>query len=288
MLRLALAAVAALVASTAIAAGIGAGSAQEAARVRVVHASPDAPNVDVYADGARVLADVPFGAASDYLDVPAGPHNFQVFAAGADPASDAPVIDADATLGAGKDYTIIALGLLEDIAPAVFEDNNAAPAAGKAHVRVIHASPDAPDVDIAVTGGPTVFSGLPFGEAQGPTPVDAATYDLEVRAAGTDTVALALPDVALTAGKMYTVIAIGLLNGEPELQALTLVDDPRAAVPAPAPTAGAGTTPPVAAPDAGMGIGRDSGTSAAWFGLAALAAVAGTGTLALALTRRRG
>ncbi len=34
--------------------------------------SPNAPNVDVYVDGSAVLEDVPFGAVSDYLEVPAG------------------------------------------------------------------------------------------------------------------------------------------------------------------------------------------------------------------------
>ena len=42
------------------------------ARVRVVHASPDAPGVDVLVDDAEVLGDVPYLTASDYLDVPPG------------------------------------------------------------------------------------------------------------------------------------------------------------------------------------------------------------------------
>jgi hypothetical protein len=42
------------------------------ARVRVAHMSPHAPNVDVYVDGSVALEDVPFGAVSDYLDVPPG------------------------------------------------------------------------------------------------------------------------------------------------------------------------------------------------------------------------
>ena len=42
------------------------------ARVRVVHAYPDAPDVDVLLDDAEVLDGVPYRSASDYLDVPAG------------------------------------------------------------------------------------------------------------------------------------------------------------------------------------------------------------------------
>lgn len=259
-------------------------SAEDMARVRVVHASPDAPAVDVYADGNKVLSNVPFKGSSDYLSVPAGPHNFKVYAAGANPASDAAVIDADATLAAGKDYTIAAVGKVADIKPAVFEDNNSAPAAGKAHVRVIHASPDAPAVDVAVKGGPVVFSNLAFPNAAGPSPVDAGTYDLEVRAAGTTTVALPINGLQLQAGKIYTVLAVGLLNGSPALEALPIVNDP-----APAPAAAASPVAPAAAlPASGTGAtAGGSGVSAmlaVLLGLGILAA--GGGALAVAARHR--
>ncbi len=48
------------------------GFAQAApARVRIMHASPNAPAVDVYVNGQRVLSGVPFFAVSDYLSLPA-------------------------------------------------------------------------------------------------------------------------------------------------------------------------------------------------------------------------
>jgi hypothetical protein len=265
-----------------------AASAQETGRVRVIHASPDASAVDVYADDTKVLTNVPYKGSSDYLPVPAGPHNFKVYATGANPASDEPVIDADATVAAGKDYTVVAVGKLADIQAAVFEDNNAAPAAGKAHVRVIHASPDAPAVDVAVTGGPVLFSNLAFPNSAGPSPVDAGTYDLEVRAAGTTTVALPINGVQLQAGKIYTVLAVGLLNGEPELEALPIVNDPAQPPAAPAPTSPAGspTAPAGQLPASGTGAGGDASRIgmmlAALFTLGALAAGAGT----LAVVRR--
>ena len=52
------------------------------AMVRVAHLSPNAPNVDVYVDESAVLEDVPFGAVSEYLDVPAGERQVEITAAG--------------------------------------------------------------------------------------------------------------------------------------------------------------------------------------------------------------
>ena len=290
MKRLLVASAVALVLGSMGLATAGTASAGEDARVRVVHASPDAPNVDVYVDDAAALTDVPYKAESGYVPLPAGAHNFKVFAAGADPATDEPVIDADATLDAGTDYTIVALGTVAEITAGVFVDNNAAPAAGKAHVRVIHASPDAPAVDVAVAGGPVLFSNLAFGEAQGPAPVDAGTYDLEVRAAGTETVALPIDGVTFEEGKIYTVLAVGLLDGEPALEALPIVNDPvGAAAPAPSAPAAAPSAAPsgVTVPNAGMGPG---GTDTMTWALLAAVVLAG-GALAagagLVATRNR-
>jgi hypothetical protein len=267
-------------------------SAADTSRVRVVHASPDAPAVDVYVDGSKVLTDVAYKGASDYLPVPAGAHNFKAFATGADPASATAVIDADATLDAGKDYTVLAIGKLADIKPLVLTDDNSTPAAGTAHVRVIHASPDAPAVDVAVKDGPVLFSDLAFRKEAGPAPVDAGTYDLEVRVAGTTTVALPINGVTFESGKIYTVLAVGLVNGTPALEALPLVNDPAPAATAPSPTAqpsGAATSPSAQTlPASGTGSTQGSNIEAMWLAIASVALLsAGAGALVLARSRAK-
>ena len=206
-------------------------------RVRVIHASPDAPAVDVWVDGAKAFSDASFKAATAYAPLTAGEHKVQVVPAG---QTEPAVIDATLTLAEGKDYSVAAVGLLADIEPLVLEDNNAAPAAGKAHVRFVHASPDAPAVDIAVTGGPVLFSNVPFKGVGDYTPVDAGTYDLEVRVAGTDTVVLPLPGVKLDAGTVYTAWAMGLAAGEPALTAVLTMDAQHNAAPTTLPTTGGG------------------------------------------------
>jgi hypothetical protein len=178
-------------------------SAAEETFVRVVHASPDAPNVDVWVDGTKVLTDVPYAAVSDYLPVPAGDHNVQVTATG----STDPVIDADLTLETGSSYTVAATGMLADITATVLVDDRT-PASGQAKLRVFHASPSAPSpVDVAVTGGPVLVEGLPYGEATDYLTVDPAEYALEIRAAGDSDAALALT-ASLVAGENYTAIAM--------------------------------------------------------------------------------
>ncbi len=192
-------------------------AAQDTAQVRVVHASPDAPNVDIWVDGTSVLTDVPFTAVSDYLSVPAGEHNIQVTATG----TTEPVIDADLTFEAGQAYTVAAIGPVADISATVLTDDRA-PAEGKAKLRVFHASPSAPpSVDVAVTDGPMLVEGLAYPEATDYLSVDPGTYPLEIRAAGETDAALTL-EATLEAGENYTAIAMD--GGEAGVQVIVATE----------------------------------------------------------------
>jgi hypothetical protein len=194
-------------------------SAQNEAFVRVVHASPDAPNVDVWVDGETVLTDVPFTAVSDYLALPAGTYNVQVTATG----STDPVIDADLTLEASTSYTVAATGLLADITATVLTDDRM-PADGQAKLRVFHASPSAPpEVDVAVTDGPILVEALAYPEATGYLTVDAGTYPLEIRAAADEMAALTL-EATLEAGQNYTAIAMDDPDAEVPVQVIVATE----------------------------------------------------------------
>ena len=178
--------------------------------LNVVHAFSDAPAVDVYVDGAKALGDLAFGATSGWVAVPAGEHQVQVTAAGAE--LETAVIDADVTLEEGAAYEVAATGLLAEIEPQVYQVNLSAIGSEDepmARVRVVHASPDAPAVDVAVKGGDVLIEDLAFPEASDYLSVPAASYDLEVRPTGTTDVALDLPGVELEAGMVYTIYAIG-------------------------------------------------------------------------------
>lgn len=185
-------------------------SAADTAMVRVLHASPDAPAVDVYLDDAIVdaLTNVPFGTISGYLDIPAGDHNVKVYATG---TTTGPVIDADVTVAAGQAYTIAATDAVASISAQVIEDSPSA-SCDTAQVRVVHFSADAPAVDVATAGAApadAVVKNLSYPDATDYLALPGDTYDLEVRLAGTTTVALPLPGVAIEDCKSYSVFAIG-------------------------------------------------------------------------------
>ena len=187
----------------------------EKSQLMVVHASPNAPNVDVRINNNVALAAVAYPHNSNYTSVNSGSTNIKISPAG----TTTYVIDATVNLETNKNYSVFAVDSVNKIKAAVVSDDLTAPASGKAHVRFFHFSANAPAVDIAVTGGPVLFSNRTFNDQAmnaslaNFTALNAATYNLEVRVAGTNTVVLALPNISLTAGKIYTVFAKGFLDG---------------------------------------------------------------------------
>lgn len=182
---------------------------QSKSTVLVVHASPDAPGVDLVVDGSVAASNLEFPDNTGYLEVDSGARNVQVNVSG----TSTSVIDANLNLDADTNYSVFAVGDVTNIAPLVLEDDLTAPASGNAHVRFVHLSPDAPAVDITTTDGTVVFANKAFKEYSDFTPLPAGTYDLQVRVAGTSTVALNLPGITLADGKIYTVFAKGFLAG---------------------------------------------------------------------------
>ena len=192
----------------------------------------------MYVDGKPKLRNVPFQAMSDYLTLAAGSHTFDVRATGA-AATATPAITVSQDFAGGKTYTVAAIGALAEIQGKVFEDNLAVPAAGKARIRVIHSTPAAPLVDVAVKGGAMLFPKLAFGTASDYAEVPAGSYEIEVRDAGKPAALLTKP-VTLQAGGVYTVAAVPAANGAPNLRGF--IDVAPSAAPAPADQTSAAAT----------------------------------------------
>jgi hypothetical protein len=175
-------------------------------QLRVLHASPDAPNVDVYVDSNKVLSNVPYPTLSSYLTFPSGTHHIQVNAAG----TTTTVIDVSPALAAGNAYTAIAANFVADIEALLATDETSAPPSGEVRLRVIHASPDAGPVDILANGA-VVLSNVTFGTISNYLTLPAGSYAIQVNVAGTTTTAISAT-INLTAGTNYSAVAIGAVK----------------------------------------------------------------------------
>ena len=128
------------------------------AQVLVAHASPDAPAVDLLVDNTIVGTNLAFPNSTGYLTVGAGTRNIKVRVAG----TTTTVIDANLPITANTNYTVFAADSVSKLTTIVLTDDLSSPAAGKAHVRFVHLSPNAPAVDVALQGGAVVFANTAF------------------------------------------------------------------------------------------------------------------------------
>lgn len=195
------------------------GAAATTARLRIVHASPNAPSIDIYPKGSTtaVLEGFSYGEASDFLDVDAGTMAFDLRPAGADATDDPAFTTDDLTLEGGADYTLVAAGDFaqptdEDVGFRVLalEHDFEATAASNAVARIVHATTawDAVDLDVAATNGIDIPALARFGSKSNvtiPAGVDLAV-DFQTDEAG---VLSQLTVPKQTAGKQLFVIATG-------------------------------------------------------------------------------
>ena len=179
------------------------------ANVKVVHASPDAPGVDLLVDNNIAGSNLTYPNNTGYLQVDEGTRNVKVNVSG----TSTTVIEADLPIEGNKNYSVFAIDAVANLSPLVIEDDLTSPASGTAHARFIHLSPDAPAVDITTKDGTVVFGNYKFKDYSQFTPLPAGSYDLQVRLAGSETVVLELNGINLTSGKIYTVFAKGFVAG---------------------------------------------------------------------------
>jgi len=205
------------------------------AQVQVIHASADAPSVNVAVNGEvpEGLAGVPFAAASPYLELPPGTISAAVSALFPD-GSEVEVLAApELTLESDVAYTLIAAGSTASLLAGGEAGNElrlilltrpVVEAIAGARVQVLHGAPSAPQVDVYVTTPDGPLEGaatFAFSEVLELGVVPAADYRIRITPAGTDTVVFDSGPVGLPDNADLSIIAVD--NTGPGASPVTLL-----------------------------------------------------------------
>ncbi len=192
--------------------------AAQQAKVRFVHASYNASNVDVYINGIRVLKDFANKDVSNYLALSAGKYQIDVYPAGNMVST---VLSRKIIVEQGKVYSFFITGEVKNVKWLALEDDYRIPR-GETKVRFVHLSHDAPPVDIAVKNRDVLFSALAFRKNTDYLVLSPMTVDLEARIAGTNDIALSIPQVQLMPNKVYSILIVGPASNEQKLEAVII------------------------------------------------------------------
>ena len=189
--------------------------------MRALHASPDAPGVDVYANGNLIAKNLRYREFTPYLKVPSGQCIIKIFPTG---TSQIPVINTTVILIPNAIYTAAAIGMLTNIGLLPIRDPRITINPTKTNIRFIHLSPNAPAVDITLPDGTVLFPNVSYKGITNYIPVSPGTYTLEARLTGTKTIVLTVPNVILRPDLNLSVYAVGLTGGKPALEVLIPLD----------------------------------------------------------------
>lgn len=127
----------------------------------------------------------------------------------------------DEMLQEGHRYSVVLMS--ENMSKRILRvlDDEVIPDSGMARLRVIHAAPGGPMLDVRAANGTTeLFTDLKFNEGANHVDVLPATVTLEVRAANSAPVLLTVPSLPLARGTATTVV----LSGATQLSWFTFVD----------------------------------------------------------------
>ncbi len=171
-------------------------------------ASLDAP-LNVFADGALTLANIPFAGVSNYQKVGVGTRIITMESAASPGAT---LLTLEVSLAPATDTSIAVSGPGGALRSLVLSDNNLPSAVNRARVRFVNASPDLAAMDVYVNFArqfSNVASNAASPYAEIVADITGTVYEFDFNIAGTTTPVLKLPGVTLISGKTYTVYIVG-------------------------------------------------------------------------------
>ena len=193
------------------------------AKLRVVHAEPKVASMDVFVDDTKVLSNMTYLTVSEYLEVESGSRDL-AFVTASGTMDGRPVDLAD-----GVDYTVLPC-CSQFPGSSLFTDDNSAPAAGHAKLRVVDFASIESSVDIYVTApgadlaGETPTATISILDASSYLEVPAGDFQLRITPFDTKTVVIDSGTLTVAAGQVRTAIAVDAAGGGTPYSLLVLED----------------------------------------------------------------
>lgn len=194
----------------------GGGDLDNELALRVIHASPDAPAVNLLIDAAVVRAAVDYKSGTGYIYLT--PRTYQLGIEALLPQGNLTVLDEARALAAGTQFTALVVGKAgDDTLDWLRIDRPFEPIpSGRLRVEIVHAAPDAPLVNVTLvsaTAGavPALQTALSYKGTSGRQLIDpAGDYIVEISlAADPDAVLFRASSLSLNAGRdlLFVVVA---------------------------------------------------------------------------------
>jgi hypothetical protein len=175
-------------------------------RFEVLHASPDAPPVDLYIGGFQLQSGLSYTQFSRRFVINTGTYGVRVFPAGADRNSP-PLRDIPIPIEPNSRTLLCLVNVFASLEGVAYAEP-AAPPAGQATIRFINLEPGSPPLDVVdVTNGANnvLLTAVAFKEQKSIT-IPQANLQLQLRQTGTPNVVMTIAATNFPGGVVSTLI----------------------------------------------------------------------------------
>jgi hypothetical protein len=216
-------------AGTSTAPSANAAASRDEALVRVVHAMPNGPAMDLFAGDLVLFDAIHFKSVSSYRALDGDRYSFAVRPAGMTNAK--PLASNTEGLDDGRYYTVFVLpGEDRSAHLRVVADKLDQPSSGRSRLRIAHGGEGIGAIDVHAPGLVTpLFDNVAFQSVTDYSDVAPINGQIEIRADGNATAAATMPNAHLEAGRFYTMVIVGGAgsagaSGNAALQAFIIED----------------------------------------------------------------
>eukprot|EP01102_Stenamoeba_stenopodia_P010257 TRINITY_DN3076_c0_g1_i1.p1 TRINITY_DN3076_c0_g1~~TRINITY_DN3076_c0_g1_i1.p1 ORF type:complete len:228 (-),score=38.40 TRINITY_DN3076_c0_g1_i1:80-763(-) len=179
--------------------------------LRLANACVNCNGVDGWTNDAITWGNIIFRFISIYAALAPATYNVTIYPVG---QSSPVMVQFDEQMLNNTQKTIALIGTENDPSYIVFEDTpwDTVLPDTKTNIRFINLSPDSDTLTLQIEGGQTIAHELPFGVASDYITLPPNTYTLEMLT-NTSSVALTMPAYPFLGAHVFTVYAMGLLQG---------------------------------------------------------------------------
>lgn len=190
-------------------------------KVRLMHAIPNGPDVDVYANGKLIYSGLSFGTVTEYITMSANQYRVQLYKAG---TKSRPLITETLNIEPNGVYTLAITYENGEISFFVLDDTHSVKNPLLSSVRFINLSPDSQLLSLRLPENIVLFDEVAYLETNEYYPISPGIYNFIVITAD-GSFSKYISNVRLRRSQFITIYIIGLFNKSPQVGYILVQDD---------------------------------------------------------------
>jgi hypothetical protein len=191
--------------------------------IRMFHASPDTPTVDIYANGSLIVKNLAYKQFTPYISLSPGNYNIKLYPTG---QTANPILDTNLYVPANSIFNVAIIGTPSNLGLYPLPEPVTAHNYEGSCIRFVNLSENSPSVDVNLSDGRRVFNQVGYKDFTSYACMPSGTYTFNIIDSGNGNVIITIPNYKLMPNTYYSIYLVGNAGGTPPLEAI-VVSEPR-------------------------------------------------------------